>query len=160
MQALFAHMPGLRAVIRTVRLVIVGDGPERRNLEAMVAETAGIRAPILTGYRPDVDRFYGLFDVFVLNSFAEGMSNTLLEAMASGLPVVCTPVGANPELVRHGERGLHVPVGDDNALASALRLYLSRPPSALFTEPTRDATLSRAIRSVRWFRAIWISIGN
>jgi len=102
------------------RLVIVGDGPERIRLEALIGSLEGVAAPMLTGYRPDVERFYGLFDLFVLNSFAEGMSNTLLEAMASGLPIICTPVGANAELVRDLEHGGHVSVGDDQSLADAL----------------------------------------
>jgi len=113
--------------IRAALLVIVGDGPEKANLENLI-RTLGISpSPILTGYRSDVARFYGLFDVFVLNSFAEGMSNTLLEAMSSGLPVICTPVGANVELIKDPDRGRFVPVGDEARLAEALREFAHSP---------------------------------
>jgi sugar transferase (PEP-CTERM/EpsH1 system associated) len=115
-------------VARTVpgaRLVIVGDGPERAALETLVVSLKGMHVPILTGYRADVERLYGVFDVFVLNSFAEGMSNTLLEAMSSGLPILCTPVGAAVDLIRNGENGRHVLPGDDQGLARLITDYLS-----------------------------------
>src|SRR5262249_8098339 len=66
------------------RLVIVGDGPLRGKVEECRRNAAGLRPePLILGYRSDVERLYRVFDTFVLNSFAEGMSNTLLEAMAS-----------------------------------------------------------------------------
>jgi sugar transferase (PEP-CTERM/EpsH1 system associated) len=107
-----------------LRLVIVGEGPERKRLESIIRDYPKTPAPVLAGYRADVDRFYGLFDVFVLNSFAEGMSNTLLEALASGLPVVCTPAGANSELVVDGGHGRIVPVDDKEGLEAALTAYI------------------------------------
>jgi sugar transferase (PEP-CTERM/EpsH1 system associated) len=105
------------------RLVIVGDGPEKQNLEQLIQAVGLNPSIILAGYRSDIRRFYGLFDVFVLNSFAEGMSNTLLEAMSSGLPVIGTSVGANPELIIDDEHGCLVPAADNAALINALRSY-------------------------------------
>ena len=105
------------------RLVIVGDGPDRSALEDIIRSLKGVPAPILAGYRADVERFYGVFDVFVLNSFAEGMSNTLLEAMASGLPIVCTAVGAAPDLVIDGRQGIYVHTGADDELGRVLNIY-------------------------------------
>jgi len=64
------------------------------------------------------------FDVFALPSLGEGVSNTILEAMATGLPVVATRVGGNPELVEEGVTGTLVPVGMQRALAEALRTYV------------------------------------
>ena len=64
-------------------------------------------------------------DVFVLPSLGEGISNTVLEAMACGLPVIATRVGGNPELVDDGESGILVPVADDSALASAIERVLT-----------------------------------
>jgi glycosyltransferase involved in cell wall biosynthesis len=112
---------------RNSRVVIVGDGPERLNLEKTIGALGLGSAVILTGYRVDVYRFYGLFDVFVLNSFAEGMSNTLLEAMACGLPVVSTSVGASSSVVSDGERGRLTAVGNDAELAGRIQSYKERP---------------------------------
>jgi glycosyltransferase involved in cell wall biosynthesis len=78
----------------------------------------------MLGYRPDVERLYRIFDIFTLNSFAEGMSNTLLEAMASGLPVVCTAVGGNVELISDHETGTLVASGQECALAEAIHKYM------------------------------------
>jgi sugar transferase (PEP-CTERM/EpsH1 system associated) len=106
-----------------VRLIIVCDGPEKQKLENLVKSLAVSPPPIITGYREDTERFYGIFDVFVLNSFAEGMSNTL----SSGLPIVCTPVGANIDLVEDRIRGRFVPTDDEACLAESLDEYRTSP---------------------------------
>jgi glycosyltransferase involved in cell wall biosynthesis len=110
-----------------VRLVIVGDGPMRSQVEDAIRAFDGPHRPHLLGHREDVDRIYRMFDAFALNSFGEGMSNTLLEAMASGLPIICTAVGGNVELVAHRERGMLVPPGDDAAIAQAILEYSATP---------------------------------
>ena len=69
-------------------------------------------------------------DVFVLPSINEGISNTILEAMATGLPVVASRVGGIPDLVRHGESGLLVTPRDDEAIAASISLLLSNPRKA------------------------------
>ena len=109
-----------------VRLVIAGDGPERVKIEKLLASSF-VQRPILLGARSDVAELYRAFDLFVLNSFAEGMSNTLLEAMASGLPAVCTAVGGNVELVQDGRHGILIKASDDMALAEAIRQYVRSP---------------------------------
>ncbi len=106
-----------------LRLVMVGDGPERPALETLIESLKVVPAPILTGYRADVERFYGIFDLFVLNSLAEGMSNTLLEAMASGLPVICTSVGASADLIVDGISGRLVPPDEEVRLIEAMREF-------------------------------------
>jgi sugar transferase (PEP-CTERM/EpsH1 system associated) len=116
---------------RNIRLVIVGDGPERIRLEELIRASEVYPRPILAGYRSDIARFYGLFDAFVLNSFAEGMSNTLLEAMSSGLPVICTSVGANPELVCDAIRGKLIPTADNKTLVNALQHFIDSPAHRL-----------------------------
>jgi sugar transferase (PEP-CTERM/EpsH1 system associated) len=104
-----------------LRLVLVGDGPLRGALQAQ-AQALGIAGQTwFAGDRSDVAALLQQMDVFVLPSLAEGISNTLLEAMATGLPLVATRVGGNVELVQDGENGTLVPVGDVPALARCLR---------------------------------------
>lgn len=87
------------------QLVIVGDGPERDALQAE-ARTLGIAGSVLfTGYRPDVRAVLPAFDVYANSSVYEGVSLTILEAMAAALPVVATNVGGNPEVVIDHETG-------------------------------------------------------
>ncbi len=108
-------------------LMIVGSGPCREELEqAAGAEGLGERMRFL-GERADVPAVLGAMDVFVLPSIAEGMSNTILEAMACGLPVVATRVGGNPELVEEEVTGVLVPPGDPEKLAAAIQTYRNDP---------------------------------
>src|SRR5207244_7427472 len=118
-QGLLAAVRSLNARGHKVRLVIAGDGPERAKIESLLRPPFAPQ-PLLLGARADVDHLYRAFDLFVLNSFAEGMSNTLLEAMASGLPTVCTAVGGNTELGNDSERGTLVKPGHDCATTDVL----------------------------------------
>ena len=108
-------------------LALVGDGPERERLEDLVRSLGLGPWTWLAGERDDVPECLRLMDVFVLPSLGEGISNTLLEAQASGLPVVATRVGGNPELVADGDNGFLVPAADAEALAAALERYLEDP---------------------------------
>jgi len=108
-------------------LAIVGDGPCRAALETLIAGLGLGERVRLLGARADVASLLGGFDVFALPSIAEGISNTVLEAMATGLPVVATRVGGNPELVEDGVNGRLVPSRDPAALSEALESYLSDP---------------------------------
>ncbi len=103
-----------------LRLVMVGEGPLRAEAQA-VLDAAGIgHLAWLPGERADVPDIMRGLDCFALPSLAEGISNTILEAMASGLPVLATNVGGNPELVLAGHTGRLVPAGDVEALAAGL----------------------------------------
>ncbi len=105
-------------------LVLIGDGPCRAAVEARVAATGLAAGRVrLLGQRLDVAALLAGFDVFALPSLAEGMSNTILEAMAAGLPVVATRVGGSPEMVEDGVTGTLVPPGDPARLAEALGRY-------------------------------------
>lgn len=107
------------------KLIIVGDGPERRRLEA-AADADGIRERVIfTGQIGEVQLFYAAADVFVLPSHSEGSPNVLLEAMAANLPIVATAVGGVPEIVENNETALLVPVNDPDAMAAALVRILS-----------------------------------
>ena len=115
----------LRSEGRDVGLWLVGEGDERRRLEALVGEL-GLRGAVqLLGHRGDVAGLYEAMDVYALSSLREGLPNVLLEAMALEVPVVATRVAGVPRLVRDGENGLLVEPGDEAALADRLRLVLS-----------------------------------
>ncbi len=108
-------------------LVLAGDGPEHAALSAL-SEQLGIAARVrLLGHRDDIPAILGALDVFVLCSRSEGMSNTLLEAMAAGLPAIATGVGGNPEILRDGVDGRLVADDDQPGLAAALRDLGSAP---------------------------------
>lgn len=115
---LFRAVEAVRARGVAIRLLVIGDGPERPRLERAVGP--GID---LLGNREDVPRILGDTDVFALTSLNEGISNTILEAMASGLPVVATDVGGNPELVDDGVTGVLVSPGAPESIADALIEY-------------------------------------
>lgn len=108
-------------------LLIAGSGPCRDDLERLAARLGADASVIFPGERDDVPAVLGAMDVFVLPSIAEGMSNTILEAMASGLPVVATRVGGNPELVEDGITGTLFEPGDMEDLARLLNLYERNP---------------------------------
>jgi sugar transferase (PEP-CTERM/EpsH1 system associated) len=105
-------------------LAVVGEGPSRPALENEIRCRSLSDRVRLFGERTDVPTVLRALDVFVLPSRAEGMSNTILEAMATGLPVVATEVGGTPELVEADVTGRLVPPGDPNALEAALRAYV------------------------------------
>ena len=106
------------------RLVIVGDGPMRGEIAAQIKELQIGDQVHMLGERQDISELLKTFDVFTLTSIAEGISNTILEAMASGLPIVATRVGGNPELVEHGVSGHLIPAQDVCALAGSLLGYI------------------------------------
>jgi len=113
----------LRYTRPDVHGVIVGEVDLDDDLKALV-ESLGLRDHLsLLGRRNDMPEVMASFDVFVLCSHDEGMSNAILEAMATGLPVVATRVGGNPELVSEGETGLLVPPADPESMAEAIRRY-------------------------------------
>ena len=106
------------------RVLVVGDGPERPQIEGLAR---GLRVEdkiVLLGDRDDVPALLAQSSVFVLSTLSEAMPMAVLEAMASGLPTVASDVGGIPELIVDGESGLTVPPGDDAALADALRRLL------------------------------------
>jgi glycosyltransferase involved in cell wall biosynthesis len=81
----------------------------------------------MPGFKENASDYYGLFDVFVLPSKREGISNTLLEAQSCGLPVIATDVGGTPEIVAHGRAGMLVPPGNVQAMAEAILRYVEEP---------------------------------
>ncbi len=112
-----SRRPDLRA---TLRLVMVGGGPLKAECEQVLSDAGARDLAWLPGERSDVAAVMQGLDLFVLPSLAEGISNTILEAMACGLPVVATDVGGNADLVEDGVTGQIVPSGDVPALSEAL----------------------------------------
>ncbi|URI10247.1 TIGR03088 family PEP-CTERM/XrtA system glycosyltransferase [Aquincola tertiaricarbonis] len=124
-----------------LRLAMLGGGPLLEAArERLVSASAADRA-WLPGDRGDVATLLPQFDLFALPSRAEGISNTLLEAMACGCAPVATEVGGNPELVQDGANGLLVPPSDSQALAQALA-RLVRDPA--LRQRLAQASLARA----------------
>jgi sugar transferase (PEP-CTERM/EpsH1 system associated) len=124
----FVRMLDMAPELRSrVRLAIVGDGPLRGEVERILAAGSATQLAWLPGARDDIAPIMAAFDVFVLPSRAEGISNTILEAMASGVPVIATRVGGNAELVEDGATGTLIETGDVDSLARAMLEYASTP---------------------------------
>ncbi|WP_137938922.1 TIGR03088 family PEP-CTERM/XrtA system glycosyltransferase [Chitinivorax sp. B] len=119
---LIARNPQYRSF---VRLAIVGDGSLKDKVVGKLDAAQVLDLAWLPGARHDVPELMRAFDIFVLPSLAEGISNTILEAMACGLPVVATDVGGNGELILHDQTGLLVPKADPAALADTLDRYVT-----------------------------------
>ncbi len=107
----------------SVRLIMVGDGPLKAQVQVLLEQAGLIQLAWLPGERNDVPEILRELDCFVLPSLAEGVSNTILEAMASGLPVIATNVGGNGELIEPGCNGSLVPVSDVETMAQNIVEY-------------------------------------
>lgn len=125
--------PAVRAVAPRAGLILMGSGDERDNLQRRAGEGVRIAEPV-----DDVAPWLRAADGFALPSAAEGLSNALLEAMASGLACVATRVGGAPELIDDGREGLLIDPSDDEALRAAV--------VALAADPPRRAALGVAAR--------------
>jgi glycosyltransferase involved in cell wall biosynthesis len=142
------HMTLLQAFDRgaesnkTWRLLLLGEGSEGPKLRAFVSAHPAWRERVsLLGSSYRVREMLNAMDIYVLPSISEGISNSLLEAMATGLPVVATATGGNPEVIRDGDSGLLFPVGDPGLLAETLR-------DAHAKKDLRDQLGQRALRRV------------
>ncbi|MGH2367744.1 MAG: glycosyltransferase family 4 protein [Chloroflexota bacterium] len=131
-----------------VTLAIVGGGPDQEKLEALAHETGVAERVRLTGSvsHDEVQRYLRAADVFVLNTRYEGLSHVLLEAMAAGTPVVASAVGGNPEVIRHEQNGLLVPLDDGPAITTAIGMLLH--DTALASRIRRQA--AQDVRAYRW----------
>lgn len=135
----FVRMLALAPQLRgRARLVLVGDGPLRAQCAALLDEAGAAGLAWLPGERADVPEVMRALDCFALPSLAEGVSNTILEAMSSGVAVVATDVGGNAELVAHGRSGEIVPSADVEALAASL--------VRMACDPERTRAMGRAGR--------------
>ncbi|NOY53155.1 MAG: glycosyltransferase [Deltaproteobacteria bacterium] len=108
-------------------LLIAGKGPKEKELKDLSKHLGVEDRVVFLGLRYDLPEIYPLFDVFLLTSFTEGISITLLESMAAGVPSVVTAVGGNPEVVIDGKTGYLVPTGEEQTMATKV-LELLRSP--------------------------------
>ena len=141
---------------QSLRCILVGDGPERAALTATIAQYALEDSVWLAGDRDDIPDLLACMDVFVLPSLGEGISNTVLEAMATGLPVIATRVGGNPELVQDGVTGLLVPVADVPALAAAIVALVDDPARC---DQMGRAAVQRVTTDFEWERTVSAYLG-
>lgn len=110
-----------------IKALIVGDGPMQATMAEAIAQSGQHQRVRLLGHRNDVPELMNVMDIFVLPSLGEGLCNTILEAMAVGLPVVATAVGGNAEMVVDGKTGTLVASANRAALAAALTRYAGDP---------------------------------
>jgi glycosyltransferase involved in cell wall biosynthesis len=129
---------GLTGQFPTARFLFVGDGELRQELERQIAAHGLAQRVHLLGTRQDVPELLAAADLFVLPSLWEGLSMALVEAMASGLPIVATEVSGTRQVLTDGETGLLVPPGDYEALARAI--------AAMLSDPARAAAMGAAAR--------------
>lgn len=109
------------------KLIFVGDGPEKETLRKLSADLSIAGKVVFRGFDTSVEKFYRIMDIFVLPSIREGSSNTILEAMASHVPVLASDAGGNKELVRDKESGGIFPSNDYRSLAVLIEEYLGDP---------------------------------
>jgi glycosyltransferase involved in cell wall biosynthesis len=159
---------GAAVVLRerpAARLLLVGDGPLRGEIEREARALGVADRVVLAGFRDDAIDCLSLLDVFAVTSRLEGLNTTVLDAMALGLPIVATRAGGIPEIVADNECGVLVPPGDPEALARALVLLLedrqraerfgaaARERSRSFTEERMVSETERVYRDVLAARA-------
>jgi len=135
-----------------LRLVVAGDGALRPEAESMLAQAGAREFAWFAGERGDVPQLMRGFDCFVLPSFAEGVSNTILEAMATRLPVVATRVGGNGELIESGMTGTLVPAANPEALAGAIVAYFDDRATA-----HRHAKAAQRVAATRFSLATMVA---
>ncbi|MBI2065375.1 MAG: glycosyltransferase family 4 protein [Candidatus Yanofskybacteria bacterium] len=116
-------MPELLKISQFFRLVIIGDGPEKKQLEAMVKNMGLEKKVYIVGKknRDEIAVYLAAADMFVLNSGYEGFSHQILEAMAAGVPIIASAVGGNKEVIEQGRNGFLVKYNDEFNLIEAIR---------------------------------------
>jgi glycosyltransferase involved in cell wall biosynthesis len=161
-EVLLDATPALLEVDRGTRILIVGDGPLRAELEAQARRLGIEHAVRLPGYRPDVEVGLSAMDVFVLPSRHEGFGIVVAEAMAMGVPIVATRVVGTVDALGN-DRGLLVPFGDPTALAAAIRRVLSdRDLAARLVRTAREWVVRecRRERAAATMRTLYEEIVN
>ena len=120
------------------RLMIIGEGEQRSRLEALATGLGISQAVIWTGFHQDIPRLLAALDIYIQPSVNEGLSLSILEAMASGKAVIATDVGGAQEVLTHQETGILIPPGSSAAIGSAIVDILN--------QPKKQAALGQAAR--------------
>jgi glycosyltransferase involved in cell wall biosynthesis len=128
--SLFLRAMAKLSTLQQWKALVVGDGPERRQLLALADELSLTDRVIWLGAQPDVGGWLAAMDVFVHTSDFEGMPNAVMEAMAMGLPVVASAVDGTCELIEDGVSGYLLPPGDVDAFAKTIRELMKDPDRA------------------------------
>lgn len=121
---LIEALPAIVATHPEIKLVVVGDGASRKNLENQVAQLTLDRYVVFVGYQKDTEKYLTAMDLYVLPSLWEGMPIGVIEAMACSKPIVATAVGGVPEIIEDGITGHLVPPGEATGLTGAVRKCL------------------------------------
>jgi sugar transferase (PEP-CTERM/EpsH1 system associated) len=124
-----------------VKLILVGDGPQKSQLEIYSNEQGLSGSVIFLGERQDIPELLSICDLFVLPSLTEGICITLIEAMASGTPVVASKVGGNPEIIKNLETGFLIPLEDTSGWITTIKSLIQNPE-------IREKVSEEAIHSV------------
>lgn len=139
-------------------LIIAGDGPERENLEKLIKELGISDYVHLIGFVNNVHEYMSKCSLFVLSSDYEGISNAMLEALAIGVPTICTdcPIGGAKMIIQNKENGILVPVRDVNALSVAMKEILTDKNFSL--KLSHNAIKLRESLSVSYIVSLWEEI--
>ncbi|MGC8864287.1 MAG: glycosyltransferase family 4 protein [Bacteroidales bacterium] len=122
-----------------LRFVIVGEGPEKARLEALINELQISKWVVFTGFRYDIEKVLPSLDILLFTSQSEGLGTIILDAMSCGVPVVATNAGGIAEIIHDGENGLLVEPGDASAMAEAVFRLLN--DEGLRTKIIRNASI-------------------
>jgi starch synthase (maltosyl-transferring) len=148
---LLAAAPDLVSQFPDVHFLIVGEGPQRSELERTIQHKNLAGRVHLAGWRSDVPQLMGAAFCLALPSIWEGMPNVVLEAMAAGLPIVCSNVEGSEELVISGQTGLVFASGAPDELASSLRTLLA---DGAYASAMGRAAQERVRREFSWERMV------
>ena len=120
-------------MVPKAKFLLAGDGPERSELENLSRDFNIRDRVIFLGHRNDIPALLNACDLFVLPSLLEGLSLSVMEAMAASIPVIATDIDGMNEIITNGENGFLVPPADARALAEKINLVLSNPSIAQIT---------------------------
>ena len=146
MRMLIKIMPEILKDDPFARLVIIGEGPEEEKLKAMIKTLRLERSTVILPRknREELATYFAAADMFVLNTFYEGFSHLLIEALALGTPVITTEAGGNPEIIEQGQNGLAVPFNDEAGLIEAIKMIHTN-------DDLRAKLIARGYNSVQKF---------